>query len=153
MRTYHFLRTPIRGDHQSRVLDVLVSEAPLEGDPPAGAVYPQTLEISFETVLGVTEVQIAPLWEGMLRFLPESTAGNPTDPADVTPANYPGWAVTGDLVLSTIAGTPGFEEAFADLVPVVGRAPSAVRYSRVSLTEDFLFTTLAQAMPQALVFG
>ena len=153
MRTFHFLRTPIRGDHQSRVLDVQVSEAPLEGDPPTDAVYPQTLEIAFETVLGVTEVQIAPLWEGLLRFLPESTAVNPTDPAEVTPANYPGWSVTGDLILSTIAGTPGFDEAFADLVPLVGRAPSVVRYSRVTLTEDFLFTTLAQAVPQALVFG
>jgi hypothetical protein len=153
MRTYHFLRTPIRGDHQSRVLGVQVSEAPAQGDPPADAVYPQTLEISFETVLGVTEVQIAPLWEGLLRFVPASTAGHPTDPAEVTRANYPGWAVTGDLILSTIAGTPGFDDAFGDLVPLVGRVPSAVRYSPVTLTEDFLFTTLAQAAPQALVFG
>jgi hypothetical protein len=153
MRTFHFLRTPIRGDHQARVLDVQVTEAPLQGDPPPDAVYPQTLEISFETVLGVTEVQIAPLWEGLLRFLPESTAGLPVDPADVTPASYPGWPVTGDVVLSTIAGTPGFDEAFADLIPLIGRVPSTVRYSRVSLTEDFLFTTLADAAPQALVFA
>ena len=86
MRTYHFLRTPIRGDHRSRVLGVQLTEAPPAGDPAPAEPYPQSLEISFDTVLGVTEVQIAPLWEGQLRFLPETTAGAPTDPADVTPA-------------------------------------------------------------------
>ena len=153
MRPFHFLRTPIRGDHQSDVTGVRVTEAPLRGDPPPDAVYPQTLEISFETVLGVTEVQIAPLWEGLLRFLPESTAGHPIDPADVTRANYPGWPVTGDLILSTLAGTPGFDDAFRDLIPLICHAPTTVRYSAVSLTEDFLFTTLAEAPPHALAFG
>ena len=153
MRTFHFLRTPIRGDHQSRVLGVALSEAPPVGDPSPADPYPQSLEISFDTVLGVTEVQIAPLWEGTLRFVPESTAGAPSDPAEVTPGNYAGWPVTGDLLLTTVGGTRGFEQAFADLVPLVGRVPSSVRYSRVSLTEDFLFTTLAEAPPEALVFG
>ena len=154
MRTSDFLRTPIRGDHQSRVLGVQLAEAPPAGDPAHAEPYPQSLEISFDTVLGVTEVQIAPLWEGQLRFVPEATTGAPTDPADVTPAAYPGWPVTGDLLLTTVAGTSGFEQAFKDLVPLIGRfPPSSVRYSRVRLTEDFLFTTLAEAAPEALVFG
>ena len=153
MRTFQFLRTPIRGDHQSRVLGVALSEAPPVGDPSPADPYPQSLELSFDTVLGVTEVQIAPLWEGTLRFVPESSAGAPSDPAEVTPGNYAGWPVTGDLLLTTVGGTRGFEQAFADLVPLVGSVPSSVRYSRVSLTEDFLFTTLAEAPPEALVFG
>ena len=79
MRDYHFLRTPIRGDHQSRLVDVQVNEAELAGDPAPDEVYPQTLEVSFEVAPAVTEVQIAPLWEGALIFLPDATTGNPVD--------------------------------------------------------------------------
>ena len=56
MRDYHFLRTPIRGDHQSRLVDLEVGEAPLAGDPAPAQVYPQTLELSFEVAPTVTEV-------------------------------------------------------------------------------------------------
>jgi hypothetical protein len=152
VRGFHFLRTPIRGDHQSRLLDVEVAEAPLHGDPPPGAPYPQTLELSFAVDAAATAVEIAPLWEGELVFLADSTAGHPDDPADVSPAALGGWAVTGDLVLRTMAGSPGFEDAFAFHVPLVGRVPAIVRYSKVRLTEAFLFTTLRAAAPAALVF-
>jgi len=153
MRSYHFLRTPIRADHQSRLLDLEVREAPLAGDPAPDQVYPQTLELSFEVDAAVTEVQIAPLWEGELIFLADSTAGHPAAPADVTPAAYAGWPVTGDLILRTVAGTANFEYALRYHVPLVGRLPSSVRYSKVRLTADFLFTTLAQAAPASLLFG
>lgn len=153
MRDYHFLRTPIRGDHQSQLTDVQVSEAALAGDPAPDAVYPQTLEIHFEPQPAVTEVQIAPLWEGALIFLPDATTGNPVDPVDVTPAAYPGWSVTGDLVLRTLPNSANFAVAFERNVPLVGRPPATVRYSSVRLTEDFLFTTLAQAAPTSLVFN
>ena len=99
MRDYHFLRTPIRGEDQWGLLDLQISEASSVGDPPPDQVYPQTLEISFDVAPATAEVQIAPLWEGSLIFLPDSTAGNPVDPAEVSPANYPNWSVTGDLVL------------------------------------------------------
>lgn len=152
MRDYHFLRTPIRGDHQARLVDLEVGEAPLAGDPAPAQVYPQTLELSFEVAPTVTEVQIAPLWEGELIFLADSTAGNPATPADVTPAAYPSWSVTGDLVLRTVAGTAGFEYAIRYHLPLIGGLPSTVRYSKVELTEDFLFTTLSEAAPSSLVF-
>jgi hypothetical protein len=153
MRDYHFLRTPIRGDHQSRLTDVQVSEAALAGDPALDAVYPQTLEISFGLEPAVTEVQIAPVWEGALIFLPDATTGNPVDPVDVTPAAYPGWSVTGDIVLRTLPNSANSAVAFERNVPLVGRPPATVRYSSVRLTEDFLFTTLAQAAPTSLVFN
>src|SRR5262249_14875147 len=146
MRRDSFLRTPIRGDHQNRLQNIQVSEVALSGNPPAAApFYPQTLEITFDPAPGVTEVQIAPLWEGTLRFLPESSAGNPTDPAQVTRASFPGWSVTGDLLLLTPPSVPGsssLDEAFAAHVPLVRPAPNVVRYSQVHLTPDFLFTTL-----------
>ena len=152
MRDYHFLRTPIRGDHQSRLVDAQVNEAALAGDPAPDEVYPQTLEVSFEVAPAVTEVQIAPLWEGALIFLPDATTGNPVDPVDVTPAAYPGWSVTGDLVLRTLPSSANFAVAFERNVPLVGRPPATVRYSSVRLTEEFLFTTLAQAPATSLVF-
>jgi hypothetical protein len=152
MREDRFLRTPVRGDHQRGLLDLQIGEAPLVGDPQLDQTYPQTLEISFEVAATTPEVQIAPLWEGSLIFLPDSTAGNPLDPVEVTPANYPNWSVTGDLVLVTIAGTHGFDSAFAAHIPLIGRVPAAARYSKIRLTRDFLFTTLKNAPPFSIVF-
>jgi len=152
VRDYHFLRTPIRGEDQWSLLDLQVGEASLVGDPQPDQVYPQTLEISFDVALGTTEVQIAPLWEGSLIFLPDSTAGNPLDPAEVSLANYPNWSVTGDMVLTTIAGTVDFADAFAFHIPLIRRVPGLVRYSKVRLTQDFLFTTLKNALPFSIVF-
>ena len=96
--------------------------------------------------------RFAPLWEGALIFLPDATTGNPVDPVDVTPAAYPGWSVTGDLVLRTLPSSANFAVAFERNVPLVGRPPATVRYSSVRLTEEFLFTTLAQAPATSLVF-
>ncbi|MFI0446902.1 hypothetical protein [Actinomadura sp. 6N118] len=152
MRDFHFLRTPIRGDQQFGLVDVQVGEAPLQGDPRPADVYPQTLEISFEPGTAGPDVQIAPLWEGTLFFLPDSTVGGPADPADVTPAAYPNWPVEGDLILRTNAGSADFDDAFGFHIPLIGRVPATVRYSRVRLTRDFLFTTLDEAAPGSLVF-
>lgn len=150
MRDLHFLRTPIRGDHQDRLQNIQVREIPLDGNPLPDQLYPQTLEISFDVAPTVTEVQIAPLWEGFLLFLPDSTAGNPVDPSEVTESNYANWSVTGDLVLrsyiSFVAGSD-FESAFNQVIPLITPVPTAVRYSKVTITRDFLFTTL-RGVPQ-----
>lgn len=141
MRTDGFLRTPIRGDQQSRMLNLTITETILLGNPVIAAPYPQSLEIAFTTAAGVAEVQIAPLWEGMFRFVADDVSKNPTDPALVTQANYPNWSVTGDLILRTWYGLEG---PFKKHIPFVTPAPATVQYSKVLLTQDFLFTTLRQ---------
>src|SRR5258708_6893770 len=87
MRGSNFLRTPIRADHQSRLQGLTLSEHALIGNPEPGAPYPQSLIIAFTADPGATEVQIAPLWEGVLYFLAEDTTGYPADPSDVTEAS------------------------------------------------------------------
>ena len=101
MRQTNFLRTPIRAEHQNRLLNLQVTEQPLAGNPSPTDIYPQTLLISFGVAAGTSEIQIAPLWEGSFKFLADSTAGYPTDPSQVTEANLPQWNLAGDLVLET----------------------------------------------------
>src|SRR4051794_32971037 len=119
MRPDRFLRTPVRGDHQARLRDLGVGEAALEGNPAPGNPYPQTLEVSFRVDAGVTEVQIAPLWEGQLQFVPDSVAGNPTTPDQVLESRFGTWSVVGDLVLRTLlpAVPGGHETAFTTHLP------------------------------------
>ena len=153
MRPDRFLRTPVRGDHQARLRDLGVGEAALEGNPAPDTPYPQTLEVSFRVDAGVTEVQIAPLWEGQLQFVPDSVAGNPTTPDQVLESRFGAWSVVGDLVLRTFAVVPGgHETAFMTHLPAFTPIPSTVRYSKVRLTSEFVFTTLKQArrLPFAL---
>ncbi|MBN1814688.1 MAG: hypothetical protein JXA14_22805 [Anaerolineae bacterium] len=145
MRIDGFLRTPIRGEHQNRLQNLQVAECALMGTPAPTDPYPQTLEISFHVMADVSEVQISPLWEGVLQFIPDSTANNPKDPAQVTKANFPGWSVTGDLILRT---WHGLEKAFATHIAFISPPPSTIRYSKIQLTREFLFTTLDQ-LPRA----
>ena len=145
MRDLHFLRTPIRGDHQDRIQNIQISETPLDGNPLPSQVYPQTLEISFDVLPSVTEVQIAPLWEGYLIFRPDSTVGNPIDPSEVIEANVTNWSLKGDLILRSyisFVNESNFENAIKALIPLVTPVPTSVRYSKVEITKDFLFTTL-----------
>src|SRR4051794_21852982 len=130
MRAEGWLRNPIRGDHQSRLADLEVSETDLDGFPnwPPRSIYPQTLVLEFSVAPGVTEVQIAPLWEGELSFVPDDdAAGNPTLPGDAVEANYGSWSVEGDLLLTTrLPPRPSAGDhldAFATLVPFVTPAP------------------------------
>lgn len=145
MRQTGFLRTPIRADHQNLMQNLVVAEQPLTGNPSPSNAYPQTLVISFDTT--ATEVQIALLWEGMLYFLPDDTNNLPEKSSDVTEANFANWSLVGDLVLHTEGiSFRRLDEAFNTHIPFIQPAPSSVRYSKVRLTKDFLFTTL-QKMP------
>ena len=82
MRTDGFLRAPIRGDHR-RIANITLGDVALAAIPP-DAVFPQTLELAFDVNAGVTEVQIAPVWPGTLRFFADAPGSNPTDPAQAT---------------------------------------------------------------------
>ncbi len=147
MRELHFLRTPIRGDHQDRLQNIQISEVPLEGNPLPNQVYPQTLKISFELTPTATELQIAPLWEGFLLFLPDATVGNPMDPSEVTEANYANWSIIGDLVLRSYISfndESDFRKYFEQVIPFINPIATTVRYSKIEITKDFLFTTLMQ---------
>lgn len=147
MRDLHFLRTPIRGDHQDRLQNIHIGEVALNGNPLPNQVYPQTLEISFDVVANVTEIQIAPLWEGFFLFLPDSTAGNPVDPSEVIESNYTNWSLTGDLILRSYTGflqDSDFAGAFNGAIPLVTPPPTAVRYSKIVITKEFLFITLKE---------
>lgn len=156
MREDGFLRAPIRGDHQVRLRNLQIGEAALAGDPDPAAPFPQTLEIDFDVDAAVSEVQIAPLWEGMLRFVPDSVVNHPAAPADVTEAQFPTWAVVGDLILRSylsFLGPSELEGAFATHIPFVSPAPTTVRYAKVSLTREFLFTTLRNLPKHRLMFA
>jgi hypothetical protein len=125
-----------------------VTEQPFNGDPQPGDPYPQSLQITFET--DETEVQVATLWEGLIHFIPDSTAGYPQNPQDVTEANFSTWPLVGDLLL--ITADFSLREPFATHIPLIKQPPSLVRYSKVRLTRDFLFTTLRQVrLPIRLV--
>jgi hypothetical protein len=149
MRIDGFLRTPIRGDHQIRMQNLTVSEVALSGNPTTAAPYPQSLEITFSATVGVSEVQIAPLWEGLLRFIADDVTHNPTDPDQVSETQYLNWSVTGDLILRTWYG---LEEAFKKHIAFVTPAPATVRYSKVQLTRDFLFTTFRHLSRLSFVY-
>jgi hypothetical protein len=155
MRRDGFLRTPIRADHQARLLNLGIGEAALAGDPAPAAAYPQTLEISFDVAAGTTEVQVALPWEGSLRFLPDSTLNHPATPAEAIEARFPTWGVTGDLALLTrslVGSNAGLAEAFAAHLPLIDPLPGTLRFSKVRLTRDFLFTTLAALPRRRFVF-
>jgi hypothetical protein len=147
-----FLRTPIRADHQSRLTIVEIDEEPLSGNPAPADPHPQTLKVIFTPASSSTEIQIAPLWEGDLVFIADSTAGYPSQPADVTEANAQNWPLTGDLILVT-RDLGGMAAALKKSAPLVDPPPNVVRYSKVVLTNDFLFTTLKQVTRANVVSG
>jgi hypothetical protein len=154
MRTDGFLRTPIRGDHQSQIANVAVSDVALVRDPAVADVFPQTLELAFDVNASVTEVQIAPVWPGSLKFFPDDPVKNVIQPGDVMQANMNTWSLTGDLVLSNEGAGLGLDlkSAFGTHVPIVTAPPDQVRYSKVRLTSDFLFTTIPQLKALRFVF-
>lgn len=141
MRATNFLRTPIRADHQARMRNLLVTEQLLTGDPSGGS-FLQALRITFET--SETEVQIAALWEGRMRFIPDTTAGYPLSPEEVTEDNFSAWPLEGDLVLHTEDFS--LHQPFATHIKLIAFPPSLVRYSKIRLTSDFLFSTLRQVL-------
>jgi hypothetical protein len=150
MRRDAFLRTPILADHLSRIQNVQVAEVPLAGDP-GGLPYPQTLEISLEAVPGATEVEIALPWEGWLKFLPDSAAGRPTAVPDVLRSRVSSWPLEGDLLLRVGFAdywSSGLDEPFKTHLPRITPIPNVVRFSKVLLTEAFLFDTLGAVAPK-----
>lgn len=151
MRTTGFLRTPIRADHQDRMEDITLTERPFVGDPSPSEPYPQTLEITFTPAAGVTEIQLAPCWEGDLFFIADDSTGYPTKADQVVQANAANWSLVGDLVLVSNRDLGGQAKALLAHTPLLESAPNVVRYSKVRLTTDFLFTTLAQASLKAIV--
>jgi hypothetical protein len=153
MRANGFLRTPIRADHQDRMENVTLTERPFVGNPSPSEPYPQTLEITFTPAAGVTEIQLAPCWEGDLFFIADDSTGYPTRADQVVQANAANWPLVGDLVLVTSRDLGGQAKALLAHTPLLESAPNVVRYSKVRLTTDFLFTTLAQASLKAIVVG
>ena len=152
MRANGFLRTPIRAQHQAGMTQVEIDETPFAGNPLPSDPYPQTLLISFVPDAGITDIQIAPCWEGELAFIADDMTGFPTAVAQVTAANAASWPLVGDLVLvSRDLGGPG--KALKSHLTLIDSAPNVVRYSKVRLTTDFLFTTLASAKLKALAIG
>lgn len=150
MRRDAFLRTPIRADHQALLQNLSIEDVPLNGNPDPANPYPQTLEISFDVEASTTEVQIALPWDGLMQFRPDSTLNHPAAPSEATVTLYPTWAVVGDLLLrtATLFGSgSGLQDAFTAHLPLVNPAPAIVRFSKVRLTEDFLFATLG-ALPK-----
>lgn len=150
MRRDAFLRTPIRADHQARLKNLAITETALNGNPDPALPYPQTLELHFDVDASTTEVQVAMPWEGLVLFLPQSTLNHPAAPVDVTVGRYPTWAVVGDLVLRTLVlfgSGSRLQEAFNTHLPLVDPVPAIVRFSKVRLTQAFLFTTL-NALPK-----
>lgn len=146
MRVDGFLRTPIRGADQARLRELKVVEAPLSGNPDPTQPYPQTTDITFTLADATAPVQIAPLWEGDLVFVPDAAKGNPRVAGQVNPDSYPHWSVTGALLLRTWPGAGNLQAtAFATHLPLLDPAPDVVRYDRVRLTPEFLFTTLRDA--------
>jgi hypothetical protein len=132
------------------MMGLTVSEQSLTGNPLVTDPYPQTLVLTFIPDTGVQEIQIAPCWEGYLVFLADSKAGYPSQPKDVTPANATNWPLVGDLILfprdlNTMA------KALGDRVPLMIPPPTIVRYSKVKLTSEFLFTTLPQVSNAVLI--
>src|SRR5688572_7558496 len=141
MRTTAFLRTPIRADHFARLQSLVIDEEPLSGNPAVANRYPQTLSLTIEVAATTTEVQIAIPWEGMLYFIPDSTAGYPTDPAAVSETAFAGWpALVGDLVL--VSSDLEIGDSFRANIPLIDPVPHVVRFSKVRNTKDFLFTAL-----------
>lgn len=140
MRNTEFLRTPIRVDHQGRMQNLQITEQALTGNPNANDPYPQTFQITFNTT--EPEVQIALLWEGLLYFVPDDPTGYPSIPEQATWANLSTLNLVGDLMLvSTDFSLAG---AFKEHIPLIKNVPSLVRYSKVKLTQGFLFTTLQE---------
>jgi hypothetical protein len=152
MRLTDFLRTPVRVDHQARMLDLTVSEQPLvvaalaPGDP-----LPQSLVLGFRVDAAQSEVQIAPCWEGDLWFIADSTSGYPQAPADATQVKAAQWDLTGDLVLESLKESRALEKALTSPELIVSPTPNIVRYSKVKLTIAFLFTTLPTAKKREFI--
>jgi hypothetical protein len=140
MRPTKFLRTPIRADHQSRITNLAVSEA--AGGP---------LQLTFGVTQGVTEVQVAPLWQGELFFLSDDKSANPKQVSDVIAANFPAWKLAGELVL-VVDDRRALQDGLKTGAPFIAEPPTLVRYSKVKLTQAFLFATL-KASPFPFVDG
>ncbi|HKR22091.1 MAG TPA: hypothetical protein VJS17_05810 [Pyrinomonadaceae bacterium] len=135
MRDLHYLRTPLKSHDFS---SLTIQEVPFSNDFGQPDPCPQAIEITF-TPLGQPNVEIALVWDGQLRFLPDSTT-LPNSPADVTEANFPNWNLTGTLVLS-LNDSSSAAKITRD-VPLLKNWPTTARYEKVTLTRPFLFTTL-----------
>lgn len=152
MRTTAYLRTPIRADHQDRMTMLTLGEDPFAGNPLPKGPWPQSLVLTFTPASGVSEIQIAPCWEGYLTFLADDKTGYPTQPSAVTKANAVQWPLKGDLVLD-VRDLGGMAKTLTTHAPSIDPVPSVVRYSKVKLTIDFLFITLASVKAYIYVDG
>jgi hypothetical protein len=140
MRSANFLRTPIKAAHQASLANIKLSEAPFAADPTPPTTFPQTLSISFDNVAAAASVQITPLWEGALYFLADDPTALPAGVGAVTAASVASMNLVGDVILLS----QGYDlaPAFTANVPGIAPAPSAVRYSKVKMTQEFLFTSM-----------
>ena len=135
MRDLHYLRTPLKSHDFS---SLTIQEVPFANDFGQADPCPQAIDITF-TPSGQPAVEIALVWDGQLRFLPDSTT-LPTSPTQVTEANFPNWNLTGTLVLS-LNDSSSAARITRD-VPLLKNWPTTARYEKVTLTRPFLFTTL-----------
>jgi hypothetical protein len=128
-----------------------VDDVPYAAAPVAGSPYPQSLRVRFKlnTPQG-SAPQLRPLGPGLLTFRADQIAGKSLPPpAQAVAANYAHWPTVGTLLL-TVRDPQVLERLKAITgLPV---APSHLWYSKVEITENFLFQSLA-ALRQPKVIG
>jgi hypothetical protein len=136
MRDRLYLRTPIKPYNFS---SLAIQEVAFKNDFGSADPRPQAIEITFVPPAGQSQVEIALVWDGLLRFLPDSNT-LPASRSEVTEANYPNWNLTGTLILSQHDSSSG--RRIRSDVPLLKNWPTTARYEKVTLTRRFLFTTL-----------
>lgn len=136
-----FLRFLLFKEDQDRITGAIQTQDVNYGNSPvAGAPYPQALELSI-TVGNPADgpPQLRPLFPGRLTFMVDTPATIP-QPADVSRTNYPGWTTLGTLMIEMV--DPDLNKAFAAFTPGLAVRPNVMWYSKVRITEAFLFETL-----------
>jgi hypothetical protein len=118
--------------------DVAYEAAPAPGQP-----YPQSLRLQFKLTNPGKKPQVRPLGPGQLEWLPDP-GGTLPEPAQAIPANIATWPINGTLKLTIKDSEVARRMAELSGLPVV---PNVLWYSKVRLTNDFLFTSLA-ALPK-----
>jgi hypothetical protein len=137
VRDRQYLRTPLKPYNFS---SLTLQEIALRNDFGRADPGPQSIEILFTPPPGQSSVEIALVWDGLLRFLPDDSSELPQTPEEVTESNFPDWNLTGTLILLMTDSLSG-ARVTGD-VPLLASWPTVARYEKVTLTRAFLFTTL-----------
>jgi len=130
---------------------IAVEDVAFARDPRAGDPYPQSMRISFNLINPPSPPRVRPLGPGLLSFAadPDPQKILP-DEADVLPQNYANWRTAGTLLLAITD-----KDALARLKELSGLpvVPTHIWYSKVRLSQDFLFRSLPQFKPVSVATG